>query len=149
LDRYRRKLSGPILDRIDLHVAVPRLTPEELVSIGGGGEPSAVVRGRVEQARKIQQERWRDMGYQCNAELPERVLRHNLDMEDDVRIFLADAMKRVRLSGRGYSRILRVARTVADLEGVARIAVRHVAESLSYREEWAFGNYGLRSGWKR
>jgi magnesium chelatase family protein len=63
LERYRRKLSGPILDRIDLHVTVPRLAPEELVSLGdGGGESSAAVRGRVEQARKIQQERWRGMG---------------------------------------------------------------------------------------
>ena len=89
------------------------------------------------------------MGYQCNAELPERVLRRNLNMEDDVRTFLADTMKRMRLSGRGYSRILKVARTVADLEGVDRIAVRHIAESLSYREELAFGNYGSRNGWKR
>jgi len=150
LDRYRRKLSGPILDRIDLHVAVPRLTPEELVSLGGSeGEPSTVVRGRVEQARKIQQERWRDLGFHCNAELPERVLRRSLNTEDDVRTFLADAMKRVRLSGRGYSRILRVARTVADLEGVEKIAVRHVAESLSYREELAFGNFGMKNSWKR
>ncbi|MDR3076005.1 MAG: YifB family Mg chelatase-like AAA ATPase [Synergistaceae bacterium] len=145
LDRYKRKLSGPILDRIDLHVAVPRLSPEELVSLGGGGEPSASVRSRVENARKIQQDRWRDMGYQCNAELPERVLRRNLRMEGDVGPFLAETMKRVRLSGRGYSRILRVARTVADLESAENIAVRHVAESLSYREESAFGSYG----WKR
>jgi len=149
LDRYRRKLSGPILDRIDLHVTVPRLSPEELISLGDGGESSATVRGRVETARKIQQERWRSMGYQCNAELPERVLRRNLNMEDDVRTFLADTMKRARLSGRGYSRTLKVARTVADLEGSESIAVRHVAESLSYREELAFGNYGLKNGWKR
>jgi magnesium chelatase family protein len=145
LDRYRRKLSGPILDRIDLHVAVPRLSPEELVSLGAGGEPSASVRSRVEVARKIQQARWKDAGYQCNAELPEKILRRGLKMENDVRPFLADTMKNVRLSGRGYSRILRVARTVADLEGTEKIAVRHVAESLSYREEAAFGSYG----WKR
>ena len=89
------------------------------------------------------------MGYQCNAELPERVLRRNLKMEDDVGTFLADTMKRVRLSGRGYSRILKVARTVADLEGSERIAVRHIAESMSYREELAFGNYGFKNVWKR
>jgi magnesium chelatase family protein len=145
LDRYRRKLSGPILDRIDLHVAVPRLSPDELVSIGSGGETSASVRARVEAARRTQQERWREMGYQCNAELPERVLRRNLKLEDDVGPFLADTMRRVRLSGRGYSRVLRVSRTVADLEGSDKIAIRHVAESLSYREDSAFGNYG----WKR
>ena len=89
------------------------------------------------------------MGYQCNAELPERVLRRNLNMEDDVGKFLADTMKRARLSGRGYSRLLKVARTVADLEGSERISVRHVAESLSYREELAFGNYGFKNGLKR
>jgi magnesium chelatase family protein len=144
LDRYKRKLSGPILDRIDLHVAVPRLKPEELVSLGGGGEPSSSVRSRVEAARKIQQERWRDAGYHCNAELPEKILRRGLEMESDVEPFLADTMKRVRLSGRGYSRILRVARTVADLDGAEAISVRHVAESLSYREESAFGNHGWR-----
>jgi magnesium chelatase family protein len=80
------------------------------------------------------------MGYQCNAELPEKILRKHLAMESDVRPFLADAMKRLRLSGRGFSRVLRVARTVADLEGAERIAVHHVAESLSYREGEAFGN---------
>ncbi|MDR1966777.1 MAG: YifB family Mg chelatase-like AAA ATPase [Synergistaceae bacterium] len=144
LERYRRKLSGPILDRIDLHVAVPRLSPEELVSLGGAcGEASSDVRARVEAARKLQQERWKDMGYHCNAELPEKILRRHIKMESDVRPFLAETVKGLRLSGRGFSRILRVARTVADLEGAASIGVHHVAESLSYREGAAFGG----SGW--
>jgi magnesium chelatase family protein len=65
-------------------------------------------------------------------------------MDDGVRPFLADAMKSVRLSGRGFSRTLRVAQTIADLEGADKISVRHVAESISYREEAAFGNYGWR-----
>ncbi|MDR3279715.1 MAG: YifB family Mg chelatase-like AAA ATPase [Synergistaceae bacterium] len=145
LDRYRRKLSGPILDRIDLHVAVPRLSPEELVSLGGDmSEPSEKVRNRVEAARALQQERWKDMGYHCNAELPEKVLKRGLNLDADVRPFLADTMKRVRMSGRGYSRVLRVARTVADLDGSEKIEVHHIAESLSYREGAAFGG----SGWK-
>ena len=144
LDRYRRKLSGPILDRIDLHVSVPRLSPEELVSLGGGGENSAAVRARVQSAREIQRERWQKLGFQCNAELPERVLRRNVKLEDGVRPFLADAMKSARLSGRGFSRILRVAQTISDLEGADKISVRHVAESISYREEAAFGHYGWR-----
>jgi magnesium chelatase family protein len=145
LDRYRRKLSGPILDRIDLHVSVPRLSPEELVSLGGGGENSAAVRARVQAAREIQQNRWRKLGFHCNAELPERALRRNVKMEDDVRPFLADAMKSARMSGRGFSRVLRVAQTISDLEGADKVSVRHVAESMSYREEAAFGN----NGWRR
>ncbi|MDR1650335.1 MAG: YifB family Mg chelatase-like AAA ATPase [Synergistaceae bacterium] len=146
LERYRRKLSGPILDRIDLHVAVPRLSPEELVSAGENrAEPSETVRRRVEMARKVQQERWKEFGYHCNAELPEKVIRQTLNLDSDVRPFLAETMKRVRLSGRGYSRVLRVARTVADLEGTEKIGIHHVAESLSYREGAAFGG----AGWKR
>jgi magnesium chelatase family protein len=145
LERYQRKLSGPILDRIDLHVAVPRLKPEELVSLDGEqGETSETVRGRVQAARQCQQERWRDHGYNCNAELPERLLRRNLSMEDDVKPFLAQTMKGLRLSGRGFSRVLRVARTIADLDGAEKIAVQHVAESLSYREGEA-----LNQGWRR
>jgi magnesium chelatase family protein len=145
LERYHRKLSGPILDRIDLHVAVPRLKPEELVSLEGEqGETSESVRGRVQAARSRQQERWRERGYSCNAELPEKVLRRNLGMEDDVKPFLAQAMKGMRLSGRGFSRVLRVARTIADLDGVPEVSVPHVAESLSYREGEA-----LSQGWRR
>ena len=145
LERYHRKLSGPILDRIDLHVAVPRLKPEELVSLEGEqGETSESVRGRVQAARSRQQERWRELGYSCNAELPEKVLRRNLGMEDDVKPFLAQAMKGMRLSGRGFSRVLRVARTIADLDDVPEISVPHVAESLSYREGEA-----LSQGWRR
>jgi magnesium chelatase family protein len=146
LDRYQRKLSGPILDRIDLHVAVPRLKPEELVSLDGeSGESSETVRLRVQAARELQQERWREFGFHCNAELPEKILRKHVDMEPDVKPFLTQTMKGLRLSGRGFSRVLRVARTIADLEGVGSISVHHVAESLSYREGAAFGS----SAWRR
>lgn len=143
LERYQRRLSGPILDRIDLHVAVPRLKPEELVSLEGScGESSESVRNRVCRARKKQQERWSEAGFQCNAELPEKILRNHLDMSPDVKPFLTDTMKRLRLSGRGFSRVLRVARTIADLEESDAIFPHHVAESLSYREGEAFGNAG-------
>ena len=145
LDRYQRKLSGPILDRIDLHIAVPRLKPEELVSLEGScGESSGDVRKRVSEARTRQQERWRPFGFHCNAELPEKVLRKHLEMEADVRPFLADTLKTLRLSGRGFSRVLRVARTIADLDGSDKVTVPHVAESLSYREGEAFGNAAWR-----
>ncbi|MDR1884758.1 MAG: YifB family Mg chelatase-like AAA ATPase [Synergistaceae bacterium] len=148
IEKYQRKLSGPILDRIDLHVAVPRLKPEELVVLDGEcGEPSAEIRRRVQSAREAQRERWREIGFQCNAELSERALRKRLDMDSDVKPFLAETVRRLKLSGRGFSRVLRVSRTIADLEGAERIAVHHVAESLSYREGEAFGR-GSGPGWR-
>ncbi len=144
IERYRRKLSGPILDRIDLHVPVPRLTPEELVSLGeSGGETSAEVRARVAAAREIQRVRWKPFGFACNAEIPEKFLRRNASMKPEVRAFILETLKRVRLSGRGLSRVLRVARTIADLEGAPRVDVRHVAEAAGYREgeaaPWTIG----------
>ena len=135
LERYRRKLSGPILDRIDLHIPVPRLTPEELVSLGeSGGETSAEVRARVTAAREIQRARWKPFGFSYNSEIPEKFLRRNASMKPEVRDFILETLKRVKLSGRGLSRVLRVARTIADLEVAPRIEVRHVAEAAGYRE---------------
>lgn len=135
LERYRRKLSGPILDRIDLHISVPRLTPEELVSLGeSGGETSAQVRARVAAARDIQRKRWNPFGFTYNSEIPEKFLQRNASMKPEVRAFILDTLKRVKLSGRGLSRVLRVARTIADLEGAPRIEVHHVAEAAGYRE---------------
>ena len=134
LERYRRKLSGPILDRIDLHIPVPRLTPEELVSLGeSGGETSAQVRARVAAAREIQRGRWKPFGFTYNSEIPEKLLRRNASMKPEVRAFILETLKRVKLSGRGLSRVLRVARTIADLDGAPRIEVRHVAEAAGYR----------------
>ena len=116
-------------------MAVPRLTPEELVSLGGDcGERSERVRARVSAARKIQAERWSRFGFQCNSEIPEKFLRRNASMRPEVRSFILEALKGVKLSGRGLSRVLRVARTIADLEGAVQIEVKHVAEAVSYRE---------------
>jgi magnesium chelatase family protein len=135
LERYRKRLSGPILDRIDLHVAVPRLTPEELVAIEGKcGETSSEVRKRVTAARKIQNERWDKMGFQCNSEIPERILRRNVKLSPEVKNFILRSLNRVRLSGRGLSRVLKVSRTIADLEMSENIEIQHVAEAMSYRE---------------
>jgi magnesium chelatase family protein len=135
LDRYRRRLSGPILDRIDLHVSVPRLMPEELVSLEGKcGEGSAAVRERVTRARSVQVERWSKYGIQCNSELPEKILRRSLHIKPEIKNFLTQTLNRVRLSGRGLSRVLRVSRTIADLAQSEEIELCHVAEALSYRE---------------
>ncbi|NLL36488.1 MAG: YifB family Mg chelatase-like AAA ATPase [Fretibacterium sp.] len=134
VDRYRRKLSGPILDRIDLQIAVPRLTSEELLSFSGGGESSAEIRSRVVRARELQQERWARFGYSCNAELPERLVRRHLTLSAESRSYLAGMADRLRLSGRGLSRVLKVARTIADLAGESDIQTPHLAEALMYRQ---------------
>ena len=133
LERYRRRLSGPILDRVDLRIEIPRLTPEELVSLKGDcGEKSARVQERVTRARQIQQRRWEPRGFECNAEIPERILRR-MDLTTEVRSFLASMASSMNLTGRGISRVLRVSRTIADLAGEERISATHVAEALAYR----------------
>ncbi len=134
-ERYRRKISGPILDRIDLHVAVPRLLPEELVAVeGAGGESSSIVAERVRFARRIQRERWARHGFSCNAELPERVVKRFLNLSEGVRPFLSSMAGKLRLSGRGIGRVLKVARTIADLSRNEQTDVPHVAEALAYRD---------------
>ncbi len=135
VERYQRKLSGPIIDRLDLHISVPRLTPEELVQIGGAPcEPSSSARERVTAARALQQERWRPFGFSSNAEIPEKVLKNHIGLAAESRRFLQDAARRLRLSGRGLSRVLKVARTIADLGREEQILPVHLSEALAYRE---------------
>ncbi len=134
LEKYRNRLSGPILDRIDLHVQVPRLTPEELVGLDGcHGPSSAQVRDRVAAAREIQEKRWACEGFHSNAEIPERLVRTAIRLSGEVRSFLAQAARGLRLSGRGISRILKVSRTIADLKGNPEVEVNDVCEALAYR----------------
>ncbi|MBQ6971481.1 MAG: YifB family Mg chelatase-like AAA ATPase [Synergistaceae bacterium] len=136
IERYKRKLSGPIMDRIDLQLTVPRLTPQELLSIGAKGlpsEPSASIRKRVIAARNIQIERWKEYGYSCNAEIPEKLVRRCLTLDDETRSYLASMAGKLNLSGRGISRVLKVARTIADLAGDEKLNKKHVAGALMFR----------------
>jgi magnesium chelatase family protein len=129
---YRGRVSGPLLDRIDLHADVPAVAYEDLS--GPGGEPSAAVAARVAGARARQAQRADGAGgARTNADLSGAGLRRVAEPDRDGARLLATAMARLRLTGRAHDRLLRVARTIADLEGATSVAARHLAEALQYR----------------
>lgn len=130
--RYLAKISGPLLDRIDLQVEVPALTAEEITSTDIG-ESSELIRNRVEAARQMQRERFSRSGIQCNGEMGTRHLRKYCSLGADSRKLLEAALQRLGLSARGYDRILKVARTIADLDGADDVGSPHVAEAIQYR----------------
>lgn len=129
--RYLSRVSGPLLDRIDLHVEVPRVLPEALTATPGG-ESSTEIRARVLQARTIQQVRFGGAA-SCNAQMPPRQLRRHCRLGEEEKAFLRGAIERLGLSARGYDRTLRLARTIADLEGTAGVTTAHLAEAIQYR----------------
>ena len=129
--RYLGRLSRPLLDRIDLHVELPALSHAELGATPG--EPSAVVRQRVEAARERQRIRLRGQKLRVNAELSGRQVRRFCTVPREAERLLAAAMSGLGLSARGHDRVLKVARTIADLEGVDTISAEHCAEALQYR----------------
>ncbi len=130
--RYRAKLSGPLLDRIDIRLTVPRLTKHELLG-QEWGETSAVVRDRVQAARERQRSRYASLGVRCNAHLPGPAIRHHARLDEDAEELLSTAVDSMALTGRGFDRALKVARTIADLGGARRVGAAHLLEALSYR----------------
>jgi len=130
--RYLAKISGPLLDRIDIHIEVPRLSSDELMS-KRVGESSATVRRRVVAAREKQRERMRDHGLSCNAAMGSKAMREFCEMDAATKDLLKAAIAQFNLSGRGYDRTLKVSRTIADLEGARNIEMHHVAEAINYR----------------
>jgi magnesium chelatase family protein len=132
VESYRAKLSGPLLDRVDLRVVVPRLTRSELLG-EATGEPSVAVRARVEEARARQRRRYGSFGFHCNAQLPGPAVRREARIATDARDLLAEAVDRHALTGRGFDRALKVARTIADLAGADTVGSEHVVEALAYR----------------
>lgn len=133
--RYRARISGPLLDRFDLHVEVPRLPPDD-VAAAPAGEDSAVLRARVLAARVIQRRRFGRRRTGVNGRMSGRALRRFCPLEPGAAQLLRAATERLALSARAYDRVLRVSRTIADLDGVDSdegITARHVAEALQYR----------------
>ena len=131
IQNYLGRISGPLLDRIDLHVEVPPIKFREM-SAQAGGESSAVVRERVVAARGIQQRRWRGEP-SCNARMLPRDLQQHCTLDEPARQLLRSAMEELDLSARAYDRILKVARTIADLANSERLTAAHVSEAIQYR----------------
>ena len=135
--KYLGRLSGPLLDRIDLYVEVPALTFEEL-SAKPRAESSAAIKARVNAARAVQTQRFGPDGPDCNAHMSPREMGEHCALDPTCQAVMEGAFQRMGLTARSYDRILRVARTIADLDGVQTIQVRHLAEAIQYRESAYF-----------
>ncbi len=132
IQRYRRRVSGPLLDRIDIHIEVPAV-PYKQLSADTAGEPSSAIRERVMKAREIQLERFRGDKIFCNSQMKSRHIKKYCSLTDEARTLLETAMQKLHLSARAYTRILKVSRTAADLDASAHIQPHHVAEAIQYR----------------
>jgi magnesium chelatase family protein len=133
VQRYRQRISGPLLDRIDLHIEVPAVEYRD-VSSDRVEEGSSAIRERVNRARKIQQERFeKDRATNCNARMSTRHLKQHSRLGTESQELIRIAMTELNLSARAYDRILKVSRTVADLDGKSEIAPEHVSEAIQYR----------------
>ena len=130
--RYQKRISGPLLDRIDIHLEVPRVEYEKL-SDDRLGEPSAAIRARVEAARQRQRERFAGTGLACNANMGPAEIREYCLLDAEGKGLLRAAMQQLHLSARAYHRVLKLARTIADLAGSERIEPVHLAEAIQYR----------------
>ncbi len=134
IQRYRQRISGPLLDRIDLYVEVPRLPYEKLRKLEAG-ERSATIRERITAARARQQDRFRGQAPMVNSDMGPAEVRTYCRLDGEGERLMQAAMRQMQLSARGYHRVLKVARTIADLEASAEIRLHHLAEALQYRQQ--------------
>jgi magnesium chelatase family protein len=132
IHRYRSKISGPLMDRIDIHVEVPAVPYKDLIG-AADAEPSEVIRSRVAAARERQFERFKRTKIYCNAQMINRHIKKYCRIDGASCDLLESAVDKLGLSARAYNRILKIARTIADLEGASDIAMAHIAEAIQYR----------------
>ncbi len=132
IKNYISKISGPLLDRIDIHIEVPALEYKDLSS-DAGGEPSALIRARVEQAQKGQWHRFDQAGNYFNAGMNTHQLKKHCRLDEASKKIMGLAIDKLGLSARAHDRILKVSRTIADLAGEESIQANHVAEAIQYR----------------
>jgi magnesium chelatase family protein len=139
--KYQKRISGPLLDRIDIHIEVPRVDYEKL-SGDRLSETSAIIRGRVQAARDIQNKRFSNRESNeiiCNADMRIGEIRQFCKLQDEGQSLMRSAMSQLQLSARAYHRILKLARTIADLAGSEEIQSVHLAEALQYRPKLMMG----------
>ena len=133
IQRYRSRLSGPLLDRIDIQIEVPRLSTEELLNTNTKSESSAQIRERVIKARKIQIERYKDYPILTNSQLTAEYIKIFCKLDEKSENLLRNAISKFNLSGRSYDRLLKLARTIADIDSCENIESSHIAQALQYR----------------
>jgi magnesium chelatase family protein len=133
IQNYQNKISGPLLDRIDIHIEVPSVDYQKLAGLENG-EPSEAIRERIIAAREIQQTRYaKSKQVHCNADMEPKQARKYCHPNDDAKQLLKTAVSEMNFSARAYDRILKVARTIADLAGEEQIGTAHIAEAIQYR----------------
>jgi magnesium chelatase family protein len=132
VSRYQKRISGPLLDRIDIHLEVPRIAYEQLAD-RRPGEPSAMVRCRVEAAREIQALRFKGGEFLTNADMGPKEVQLHARLDEQGEQLMRTAVRQLALSARAYHRVLKLSRTIADLAGSEQVQTAHVAEALQYR----------------
>ena len=132
ISRYMGKISGPLLDRIDIQIEVTQVKYQKLES-DVKSEDSQTIKQRVDKARKIQVERYKEFGIYSNSELTPKLIEKYCKLDKKGKMLLQNAFEKLGLSARAHARILKVARTIADLDGKEKIEVKHIAEAIQYR----------------
>lgn len=133
IQRYRHKLSGPLLDRIDIYIEVPSVKPQDLIASSSQEESSTHIRRRVNKARRIQEKRFKNSSVFFNSQMSHRQIKKFCVLNRETQDFLKTAAEELGLSARGYDRVLKVARTIADLEGSSKLLISHISEAIQYR----------------
>jgi len=133
IQRYRAKISGPLLDRIDIQIEVPRLKTDDLINKNFESESSAEIRKRVTKAREIQNKRYEKYGIHTNSELTPKLIKKFCVLDEACENLIKTAGKKFNISGRGFDRLLKLARTIADLSEAENISISHLSQALQYR----------------